>query len=117
MFAEENERPFESIESAHDYMVLTLLWSAKESVLKALGCGLRVDTRSVNAAPAGLVPSHGGEWSRMCALHMGGRTYHGWWRESRDLAYTVVANPPPLRLVALQDPDKGRGLSDPSAPR
>jgi phosphopantetheinyl transferase len=40
--------------------VLTLLWSAKESALKALGSGLRLDTRSVDAAPVGSM-LHGGK--------------------------------------------------------
>jgi 4'-phosphopantetheinyl transferase len=81
--------------------LLTLLWSAKESALKALGCGLRLDTRSVNAAPAGFPPGRGEEWSRVSVAHLDGRTFRGWWRESGDLVRTVVADPVPLRLVAL----------------
>jgi 4'-phosphopantetheinyl transferase len=82
--------------------VLTVLWSAKESALKALSCGLRMDTRSVNAAP-GVNPLASGEhWRRVSAEHINGRTFHGWWRESHGLVYTVVADPPPLQLVALQ---------------
>jgi 4'-phosphopantetheinyl transferase len=82
--------------------VVTLLWSAKESVLKALSCGLRMDTRSVNAVPAGDPRSNGAHWSPLSAAHIGGRTFQGWWRESHGLVYTVVADPPPLQLVALQ---------------
>ena len=82
--------------------VLTLLWSAKESALKALGCGLRQDTRSVNAAPAGFLPAHGEDWYRLSAAHIGGRTFHGWWRASRDFVYTVVAEPSPHRLLAIE---------------
>ena len=79
---------------------MTLLWSAKESALKALRCGLRMDTRSVNAAPADDPQTPGGEWRRVSAAHIGGRTFNGWWRESHNLVYTVVADPPPLRLVS-----------------
>ena len=75
--------------------VLTLLWSAKESALKALGCGLRLDTRSVNAGPAGFLQTGDEEWRRVKVAHIGGRTFHGWWRVSRDLVYTVVADRPP----------------------
>ena len=82
--------------------VLTLLWSAKESALKALCCGLRMDTRSVNAVPAGDPWTPGAEWRRVSAAHINGRTFKGWWRESHDLVYTVLADPPPRRLVALQ---------------
>jgi 4'-phosphopantetheinyl transferase len=91
--------------------VLTLLWSAKESALKTLRCGLRSDTRSVNAAPADLPLAPIEEWRRVSVAHIGGRTLHGWWRESRDLVYTVVADPPPLRLVALPIDAKGPTIS------
>ncbi|MGO9262308.1 MAG: 4'-phosphopantetheinyl transferase family protein [Bryobacteraceae bacterium] len=80
--------------------VVTLLWSAKESALKALGCGLRSDTRSVNAAPAGFLETPGERWRRL-SVATDGRTFGGWWREARDLVRTVVADPPPPRLVAL----------------
>jgi len=91
--------------------VVTLLWSAKESVLKALSCGLRMDTRSVNAATAGEPPvASGAHWSPVTASHIGGRTFCGWWRESRHLVYMVVANPTPLRLIALQP---ARGTTPP----
>lgn len=80
--------------------VLTVLWSAKESALKALCCGLRMDTRSVNAVPAGDPQKPGGEWSRVSAAHVDGMTFNGWWRESHNLVYMVVADPPPLRLVS-----------------
>ena len=75
--------------------VLTLLWSAKESALKALGCGLRLDTRSVSATPAGFLEAGVGEWRRVSVAHIGGGTFHGWWRVSRDLVYTIVADQSP----------------------
>jgi 4'-phosphopantetheinyl transferase len=79
--------------------VLTLLWSAKESALKALCCGLRLDTRSVNAAPAGGPPTGDDGWRRLSVTHIGGRAFYGWWRESGDFVYTIVGDPSPLRLV------------------
>jgi 4'-phosphopantetheinyl transferase len=81
--------------------VLTVLWTAKESVLKALCCGLRMDTRSVNAAPVGDPQALAGAWRRVSAAHIDGRIFHGWWRESHNLVYTVIANPPPHQLLAL----------------
>jgi 4'-phosphopantetheinyl transferase len=81
--------------------VLTLLWSIKESVLKALRCGLRSDTREVNAA-ADFLPSPGAEWCPVSAAHISGRNLRGWWRVSHDLIRTIVVDPPPQRLVALQ---------------
>ena len=82
--------------------VVTLLWSTKESALKALHCGLRSDTRSVNAAPADFLPARGEEWRPLCAAHFSGRNFRGWWRISHDLVRTIVADPVPLRLVALR---------------
>jgi len=84
--------------------VLTLLWSAKESALKALRCGLRLDTCSVNAAPAGLPQTCGERWRPVSAAHTGGETFYGWWRESHALVWTVVAHRPPRRLVAIEAP-------------
>jgi 4'-phosphopantetheinyl transferase len=90
--------------------VLTLLWSIKESALKALRCGLRADTRSVSAAPAGFLQTHGDEWSPVSAAHIGGRNFYGWWRLSHSLVRTIVADRTPLRLVALQLAAKGPPL-------
>ena len=82
--------------------LLTMLWTAKESALKALCCGLRMDTRSVNAVPDYHPRTCDEDWRRVSAAHRGGTTFRGWWRESHDLVYTVVADPTPLRLAALQ---------------
>src|ERR1019366_8522249 len=81
---------------------LTLLWSAKESALKALRCGLRLDTRSVNVAPAGFMETCAEKWRPVSVTHIGGKVYCGWWRESNGRVYTVAAAPRPLRLAALQ---------------
>ena len=81
--------------------LLTLLWSAKESALKSLRCGLRMDTRSLNAIPAGFPHAGGEEWQRLLAAHSGGRIFFGWWSVERDFIRTVVADTPPLRLVEL----------------
>ena len=84
--------------------IVTLLWSTKESTLKALRCGLRSDTRSVNAAPAGFLQTRGEEWSPVSATHIDGRNFSGWWRISRDLVRTIVAPTESLRLAGLQLP-------------
>jgi 4'-phosphopantetheinyl transferase len=81
--------------------MLTLLWSAKESALKALHCGLRLDTRSFNVSPAGGLLASGEEWRRVSVVQTGGRCFNGWWRQSRDFVYTIVAERSPLRLVAV----------------
>ena len=81
---------------------ITLLWSTKESVLKALGCGLRLDTRSVNAALADSLQPKSADWQPVSASDDCGNVFHGWWRESRGFIYTIVADAPPVRLIGLQ---------------
>ena len=81
--------------------VLNLLWSAKESALKALQCGLCSDTRSVNVVPEDTPPGERALWRRLAVRETGGRIFHGWWRETGDLVWTVVAAPRPLSPIAL----------------
>ena len=99
--AEEQELVARTPVAGRDRM-LTLLWSAKESTLKALRCGLRADTRSVNVVPADFLQTRGEEWSPVSAMHISGRDFGGWWRISRDLVRTIVAHTASLRLVDLQ---------------
>jgi len=98
----------------------TLLWSAKESALKALHQGLRLDTRSVVVGlPKGVEPSKLDE--KPCAAHpdiplaqqrsswqplevhcAGGEIFHGWWRQIGCLLRTLVAIPAPDSPIALR---------------
>jgi len=82
-------------------LALTLLWSAKESALKALQCGLRHDTRSVGVVPAGLPPSGDRAWHPLTTKNIDGRTFHGWWRETGALVWTLVATSRPLEPIGL----------------
>ncbi len=68
----------------------TLLWSAKESGLKAVGEGLRLDTRSMEVE--GAFPSPDGEWSSMTVLH-GDVAFQGWWRRTRGFVWSLVLEP------------------------
>ncbi len=74
---------------------LTLLWSAKESVLKALRQGLRLDTRSVIIRPDSAWDPHLEgltSWQAFDAWH-DGRDFHGWYQHSGKLVRTVIAIP------------------------
>ena len=82
-------------------LMLTLLWSAKESALKALQCGLRSDTRSIAVVPGGLSPVSGEQWHSVTASNIDGRIFHGWWRSTGALVWTLVAAPSPLTPLAL----------------
>ena len=72
--------------------LVTLLWSAKESALKALREGLRLDTRSVAVSPPdeAVYPS-GWRPLRVCA---DGRNFEGWWQQAHGFVRTFVADPP-----------------------
>lgn len=77
--------------------LLTLLWSAKESALKALRVGLRCDTRSVvvqDPVVGDWSPSGGDAWCPLRVEHAGGE-FHGWWRLAANLVRTMLAAPQP----------------------
>lgn len=81
--------------------LLALLWSAKESVLKALRVGLRIDTRSVAVdLPAGHV-SGASDWRPLRAQHEE-QVFHGWWRQADNLVRTMVAAPAPVSPITFQ---------------
>ncbi len=73
-------------------LFVTLIWSAKESVLKALRQGLRRDTRSVRVD----VPDSVAEgWRRFTALDLESKhTFHGWCCAREGRVLTVAADQP-----------------------
>ena len=75
----------------HDRLV-TLVWSAKESALKALGVGLNEDTRSVELCEVDLATEAG--WQPLRVRHSAGQ-FLGWWRSDAELVRTVVSDPAP----------------------
>lgn len=85
--------------------IVALLWSAKESVLKLIHTGLRLDTRTVSVTlpEAGCEHSGGGEWSVFHALFETGALFRGWWQSTGTTVRTVAAFPPvssaPIQLV------------------
>jgi len=84
------------------FELTALLWSGKESALKALKLGLRVDTRSVT-----LTPSLAGEpdvWSPLRPEINDAVTLRGWWRRSGNFVETVVAAPQPAPPILLTLP-------------
>ncbi|MFZ0200436.1 MAG: 4'-phosphopantetheinyl transferase superfamily protein [Candidatus Sulfotelmatobacter sp.] len=88
--------------------LLALLWSAKESALKALGEGLRLDTRCVVVHPFPSAYDFDG-WSRLMVRYSGSerRLFHGWWQHAHNLVRTVVATPPPNSPIYLTIPPHG----------
>jgi len=83
--------------------LLALLWSAKESALKALRAGLRLDTRCVIVSPFPASYDLNG-WSRLLVRYSGTRIFHGWWQHTDNILRTVVADPPPDSPIPVTIP-------------
>jgi 4'-phosphopantetheinyl transferase len=93
----------------------TLIWSAKESALKALGAGLRRDTRSVIVGPleeirSGVqeLPADAGaqgrnDWESLYIRCIGDADLQGWWMSSSGWVRTVAAAPPPRVPIMLEE--------------
>jgi phosphopantetheinyl transferase len=83
----------------HDrHALATLLWSAKESALKSLQEGLRLDTRSVEVDPGDLYcagSSHSGDsaW-RPLQVRYSTTLFYGWWRFEDRFVRTIVSASP-----------------------
>ena len=71
-------------------LLLALLWSAKECVLKALGEGLRLDTRSVSVEPQ---LAGDGCWLPLTA-QINSRSFSGWWQQAGGIVRTLVTDLP-----------------------
>ncbi len=76
--------------------LVTLIWSAKESMLKALGVGLRRDTRMVEVQGLdGALP--GGEevarWQKLQVAEQpaSGKTWAAWWQRRDPFVLTLAA--------------------------
>jgi 4'-phosphopantetheinyl transferase len=97
--------------SADQAALATLMWSAKESALKALREGLRLDTRSVGVTVHDRKPVCG--WYPMSVQYSDtGQVFDGWWRSDRRCVLAMVAYPspcPPVSLVARERTSLRRG--------
>lgn len=79
-----------------------LIWSAKESALKALKIGLRADTRSVEVRLLDTAPE---DWGRLEVVRPGtSEVFQGWWRREEGWVLTVVADPAPTAPARLSRP-------------
>ncbi len=76
---------------SHRALLLTLLWSAKESALKAWHEGLRLDTRSLTVALGSKAEqAHSHIWHPLQVRHTNGGVFHGSWFHDGDLVRTMV---------------------------
>jgi 4'-phosphopantetheinyl transferase len=90
--AEERERIARSSGEERERLV-ALLWSAKESALKALGTGLRRDTRELHVELLPETPAPEG-WHRLRVSVGEGDPLEGWWRRDGPRLMTCVTSPP-----------------------
>lgn len=82
--------------------LVTLLWSAKESALKALRVGLRLDTRTFSVSLADVRQSNElHAWHRLSVRCPQEETLHGWWQSAGCYLRTLTAIPPPLPPIPL----------------
>lgn len=100
--------------------LLALLWSAKESALKAMGEGLRLDTRSVAVSVVDALQCRsknkevfaedpalsyqqdcGNSWRPLHVRYIEGQVFSGWWQQTGNFLRTMVAVPPPLPPIPL----------------
>ena len=80
-------REAEMLASGDPEVLANLIWSAKESALKALGTGLRADTRSIEVE---LAPPAAGPWQRLAIR--GAPGLQGYWRRNGEHLLTVVGS-------------------------
>jgi 4'-phosphopantetheinyl transferase len=89
--------------------ILAVLWSGKESALKALRAGLRMDTRCVAVElvdasfhMSGNMKDYVNGWSPLQVTYTGGRIFDGWWQDRDHMVRTVVAAPSPALPISLK---------------
>jgi 4'-phosphopantetheinyl transferase len=73
-------------------LAATLVWSAKEAVMKALREGLRIPAKRVDAAP--VAGPDDGSWRVFSARGPEAETWRGWWRTLDGFVLSAVADPP-----------------------
>jgi 4'-phosphopantetheinyl transferase len=99
-FTEEELRFLERMPATDRPLFTNLIWSAKESALKALRQGLRRDTRSIKVRLA--AERHEG-WNPLSAVDLEtARAFHGWWQVLENQVQTIVADPatgPPTKAL------------------
>jgi 4'-phosphopantetheinyl transferase len=108
-FTLEEQELVAQTEAADRFHLLALLWSAKESALKALRIGLRIDTRSLVVNPSNAVrfqnqldSQHQNNWHPLYVSVSGDQVFQGWWQSAHNVLRTLVAAPSPAPPVPLE---------------
>ena len=99
-FTDSEQREIERAPASRQPTLVAALWSAKESALKTLQEGLRLDTRSVSVGLRGWAV----EVERWYPLQVdceNGDVFQGWWLRADNRVRTMVARPEPAMPVLL----------------
>ncbi|MGO8797024.1 MAG: 4'-phosphopantetheinyl transferase family protein [Candidatus Sulfotelmatobacter sp.] len=106
-FTDNEQTLIDKIRSEKRSLLITLCWSAKESALKAMREGLRLDTKCVEVFPGGGLFSKRFEEMQATARHIypdpavwhplrvrseGGQVFEGCWRHTNQFVETVLAS-------------------------
>lgn len=100
-FVSEEQQLIAGARMLERFQLVALLWSGKESALKALRTGLRSDTRSVVVMPMENSFNVNG-WSPLQVRCSQGRVFHGWWQHANKVLRTLVADPRPAPPMLLE---------------
>jgi 4'-phosphopantetheinyl transferase len=90
-FTEAEQSFVAGAEAGETALAATLVWSAKESVMKALREGLRIPPRAVEVSP-GRGPADGA-WRPFAARRRGEETWQGWWKAEAGFVLCAAARP------------------------
>lgn len=101
-FTEEEQELIARATAEDRSRLVALLWSAKESALKALHEGLRLDTRCVTVKPEEGFDLNG--WSPLQVRCSNGHVFRGWWQCEDGAVRTMVADPAPDAPIRLEIP-------------
>jgi 4'-phosphopantetheinyl transferase len=115
-------------------LLVALIWSGKESALKALHLGLRADTKSVEVIPfdastepterarqnpgrASALKSGSDGWQSLHALCSNAGVFHGWWRWENDMVRTIFSVVPLGSPTRLESPSRAGECTQETEPR
>lgn len=87
-FTPHEHRQLRLADLSHRHLLANLFWSAKESTLKAIRSGLRLDTRTLSVIlPGGF--SQVQDWHPL-RVHSVAEDFQGWWKEEEGMVRTIV---------------------------
>jgi 4'-phosphopantetheinyl transferase len=114
-FTVEEEKLVSQAPEQDRHWLATLIWSAKESALKALRQGLRLDTRSVIVAFD--KSGNNEDWNPLNVRYTETtRKLDGWWRIDGKFVQTIVAElfmESPIKVITLEK-NFSNGLKNPT---